>query len=163
MKKYKNFTDIKTARRWYLFYKNKQEKYNSQQEKLRKILKDKSLFEKFKNEGVSAIHRDDAEMIDNIKDMIFRNRCTLRYLQEIITNINKDIKRLDLESTMVDIARRIKASEETTRKYEEIAKEALVTDKDGNKYYMTEEGRKKIMSKILEVANIINQKSKKNE
>lgn len=161
MKKYKNFTDIKVARRWYLFYKNKQEKYIAEQEKLRKILKDKSLFEEFKNEGVSAIRQDDAELIDNIKDMIFRNRCALRYLQEIITKINKDIKRLDLESTMVDIERKIKASEETTRKYEEIAKEALMTDKDGNKYYMTEEGRKKIMTKVLEVANNIHQKSKK--
>ncbi len=146
MKNYKNYTDIKVAKRDYLFYKKMQERFSERQKSLREYIKK---------------YNPTPERLENINMTIFCYRCTLRYLQEYITNINKDIKRLDLESTMVDIARRIKASEETTRKYEEIAKEALVTDKDGNKYYMTEEGRKKIMSKIVEVANVINQKSKK--
>ena len=102
------------------------------------------------------IHQYGDEDTD-IRTEVCDNRLMLGKLQKKIQKLNGNIVKLDREMTMKDIERQIREDEERMNNL----KQAEVYDKDGNKFYVSEEYKESLMRRITKVANFINEKTKK--
>jgi len=142
----KTYNSKSEAVKDYAFLKHMYEWFREQQVSLRKHLRDTN-------------RQDDAPFETRMH--IFAYRKAMNALHEDIRQINKEIRRLDVESTERQLQERIKRDSERCKKTFDAFKGAEVVDKNGIKYYVTEEHHKEIMDKINKAADEINRKTRK--
>ena len=88
-------------------------------------------------------------------------RVMLGILEVQITKVTSNVKKLQKEESHRQVMEKIKEQKKREREYRKRFQGPTVTDENGIKYYVTEEHRKEIMSKIQNVANQINEKGRK--
>ena len=125
--------------------------YRDKKERMKKELKEKGLWE---------------NMPEDYRLEMYALRTMLGILQVKITKCTGVFKKLQKEESLEQRRQQIrkKVMEDAKRRKEEENKLLEAYEEEVTKqieYYSTEEGRKKIMSKVLDTANIIHKQTKK--